>query len=114
MLAYVEGTREEALAELERHARRFLAHHPKQRKRRRLFRNGDDFLMVVDYFARSLGTRFTIAELLEDTAAPAKPTDTHTARPEPAATMPPVSPPEERYPDGVPVKPDWLGRTDLP
>ena len=35
VLAYVEGTYEEALAELELHARRLMAHHPKKRKRRR-------------------------------------------------------------------------------
>ncbi|POX63118.1 hypothetical protein C3492_13220 [Streptomyces sp. Ru62] len=126
VLAYVEGTYEEALAELERHARHALAHHPKRRKRRRLFRDGDDFLMVVDDGAwRSSGTRFTAAELLEDTAAPAKPTnaceptkesmDTREAtEPEPVDIMPSASPSEERYPDGVPVKPKWLGRTDLP
>ncbi|MER6524233.1 hypothetical protein [Streptomyces sp. NPDC001508] len=124
VLAYVEGTYEEALAELERHARHSMAH-PKKRKRRRLFRNGDDFLMVVDDAWRSSGIRYTIAELLEDTAAPAKPTDPCEAtmkstagreatKPEPVDTMPPASPSEERYPDGVPVKPKWLGRADLP
>ncbi|MER6089741.1 hypothetical protein [Streptomyces bluensis] len=126
VLAYVEGTYEEALAELERHARRSMANHPKKRKRRRLFRSGDDFLMVVDDAAwRSSGTRYTVAELLEDTAAPAQPTNTcgatmkptdrrEATKPEPVDTMPPASPPEEQYPDGVPVKPKWLGRADLP
>ncbi|MEU0003387.1 hypothetical protein ABZ079_03505 [Streptomyces sp. NPDC006314] len=122
----MEGTYEEALAELERHARRSMAHHPKKRRRRRFFRNGDDFLMVVDDAAwRSSGTRYTVAELLEDTAAPAKPTNAGEAtmkstdrreatQPEPVETMPPASPSEERYPDGVPVRPKWPGRADLP
>ncbi|MER6683711.1 hypothetical protein [Streptomyces olivaceoviridis] len=130
VFAYVEGTYEEALVELERHARHAMAHHPKKRKRRRLFRNGDDFLMVVDDAAwRSSGIRYTVAELLEDTAAPAKPTharedarestDTREAEatepePEPVDTVPPASPSDERYPDGVPVWPKWLGRSDLP
>ena len=82
--------------------------------------------MVVDDAAwRSSGTRYTVAELLEDTAAPAKPTNTcgatmkstdrrEATKPEPVDTMPPASPPEEQYPDGVPVKPKWLGRADLP
>ncbi|MFI1837346.1 hypothetical protein [Streptomyces olivaceoviridis] len=130
VFAYVEGTYEEALVELERHARHAMAHHPKKRKRHRLFRNGDDFLMVVDDAAwRSSGIRYTVAELLEDTAAPAKPTharedtrestDTREAEatepePEPVDTVPPASPSDERYPDGVPVRPKWLGRSDLP
>lgn len=75
VLACVEGTYDEALAELERHARHSLAHHPKKRKRRRLFRNGDDFLMVIDDGGRSSRIRYTVAELLEDTAAPTTPTD---------------------------------------
>ncbi|MGI5404877.1 hypothetical protein ACQEVG_36545 [Streptomyces sp. CA-135486] len=114
VMAHVEGAREEALAELERRARRYTPEHPRSPKRRRLFRNSDGFLLVIDGSWQSFGTRFTIAELVEDTAAPAEPTATRQAGPEPADTVPPPSPSEERYPDGVPVKPAWLGRTDLP
>ncbi|MCH0559754.1 hypothetical protein [Streptomyces sp. MUM 16J] len=49
--AHVEGTRAEALAELDALARRYAPEHPKRPKRpkrRRLFRHGDGFLLVID------------------------------------------------------------------
>jgi hypothetical protein len=124
VVAYVEGTYEEALAELERHARNVMAHYPKKRKRRHLYRNGDDFLLIIDsspWWSKRI--RFTVAELLEDTAAPGKQTDSGDTTKstdeeqdmsEPVEPRLPASRSEERYPDGVPVKPKWLGRPDLP
>ncbi|MFF3326353.1 hypothetical protein [Streptomyces sp. NPDC002889] len=110
VMAHVEGAREEALAELERRARRFTPEHPRSPKRLRLFRDGDGFLLVIDGAWQSYGVRFTVAELLEDTAAPV-PSAPSGAEPEPVDAVP--SPSEELYEDGVPVKPAWLGRTDL-
>jgi hypothetical protein len=125
VMAHVEGAREEALAELERRARRATPEHPRNPKRRRLFRHGDGFLLVIDGAWQSYSARFTVAELLEDSAAAAPPAQ-EVMPEDSAAAAPPAqevmlesadevpSPPEERYADGVPVKPAWLGRTDLP
>ncbi|MDT0405853.1 MULTISPECIES: hypothetical protein [Streptomyces] len=122
VVAHVEGTREEALAELERRARAHVPAHPLSHRRRRLLRDGDGFLLVVDGAWRSFLTRFTVAELLEDSAAPAapEPVGRTPSEPEPVAeAVPPASPrpsaeqPAERDEDGVPVLPSWLGRRDL-
>ncbi|MEV0489952.1 hypothetical protein [Streptomyces atratus] len=116
VLAHMEGTRDEALLELERRARRHMPEHPRSPKRRRLFREGDGYLLVIDGAWQSFSTRFTVAELLDDSAAPPRRTVTLEVEPEPAdAVQPPTSsPPVERYTDGVPVRPIWLDRTDLP
>nr|WP_026249468.1 hypothetical protein [Streptomyces sp. SID4913] len=121
VVGHVTGAREEALAELERRARRYSPTHPLSPKRRRLLRVGDGFLLVVDGAWQSFITRFTVAELLEDSAAPKAPEPVVEAPPEPApeAPAPPPAPaPAEREPeldaDGVPVRPAWLGRRDLP
>ncbi|WP_326763518.1 hypothetical protein OG978_02025 [Streptomyces sp. NBC_01591] len=119
VLTHVEGTREEALVELERRARRHRPEHPRSPKRRRLFREGDGLLLVIDGAWQSFSTRFTVAELLDDSAAPAPPSAEAAppeVEPDPADTVPPQpsTPPVERYADGVPVQPTWWGRTDLP
>ncbi|MFB7254845.1 hypothetical protein [Streptomyces nojiriensis] len=128
VMTHVEGGREAALAELERRARAYTPEHPRSPKRRRLFRDGDGFLLVVDGAWQSHATRFSIAELLDDTdrPAPAEPAGDASVPEEPPATpptpismpeLPPPSPPSvtvECDEDGVPVKPAWLGRTDLP
>lgn len=131
VLAHVTGEREEALAELERRARSYSPAHPRSPKRRRLLRQDDGFLLVVDGAWQSFVTRFTVAELLDDSAAPPAPEPVAETAPEPeaetvpepevqassapvAAAAEPAEQPVERYPDGVPVKPAWLGRTDLP
>ncbi|GAA3093777.1 hypothetical protein [Streptomyces echinatus] len=111
VVAHFTGSRADALAELERRARSHSPEHPRSPKRRRLLRDGDGFLLVIDGAWQSFVTRFSVAELLEDSAGPVVP--------EPAAEVPVVPPAEpaadvERYPDGVPVKPAWLGRNDLP
>jgi hypothetical protein len=66
VLTNVNGTRDEALVELEMRARRYKPDHPLSPKRRRLFRDGDGFLLVIDGARQSYGSRFTVAELLED------------------------------------------------
>ncbi|MGW3205670.1 hypothetical protein [Streptomyces sp. NPDC001135] len=128
VVAHVSGTRAEALAELERRARSHSPEHPRSPRRRRLLRDGDGYLVVVDGAWQSFATRFTVAELLEDSDAPAapqpveEPTDSIAApeepveRGEPVEHIEQVEPKEqvERYADGVPVKPTWLGRDDLP
>jgi hypothetical protein len=115
VVAHITGLREEALAELERRARSYSPEHPRSPKRRRLLRQHDGFLLVIDGAWQSFVTRFTVAELLEDSDAPTVP------EPEAqASTVPVVRPAEaveqqvERYADGVPIKPTWLGRDDLP
>ncbi|MFI2205620.1 hypothetical protein ACH47Z_33565 [Streptomyces sp. NPDC020192] len=125
VVAHMSGSRAEALAELERRARSYSPEHPRSPERRRLLRDGDGFLLVVDGAWQSFITRFTVAELLADSAAPAAPEPVEAATepvaaPEPveAASEPVASPGEsaeqvERYADGVPVKPTWLGRDDL-
>ncbi|MFE3944862.1 hypothetical protein ACFXPV_23795 [Streptomyces sp. NPDC059118] len=123
VLAHVEGMREEALVELERRAREHTPEHPRSPKRRRLFRESDGFLLVIDGAWQSFSTRFTVAELMDDSAAPAPPSAEATppkappeAESDPADAVPPLpsTPPVERYADGVPVRPAWWGRTDLP
>ncbi|MFI0742849.1 hypothetical protein ACH4PU_32940 [Streptomyces sp. NPDC021100] len=102
VLAQVRGERAYALARLEKIARNYRPAHPLNHKRRRLFRSGDGFLLVVDGSWQSHATRFTLAELLEDSAAPAEP-----AAPAPAPVETAVDA------DGVPKRPSWLRRNDL-
>ncbi|MFG3191902.1 hypothetical protein [Streptomyces omiyaensis] len=104
VVAHVTGSREEALAELERRARSYSPSHPLSPRRSRLLRQGDGFLLVVDGAWQSYVTRFTVAELLVDSAAPA---------PAPEPDPWPVEEPVARDADGIPVRPAWLGRTDL-
>ncbi|ARZ65682.1 hypothetical protein SMD11_0014 [Streptomyces albireticuli] len=115
VIAQVEGEREMALAELERRARAYTPEHPRSPKRRRLFRDGDGFLLIVDGAWQSHATRFSAAELMDDTDRPAP---AERVGDEPLATTPEFPPPPppsvERDEDGVPVRPAWLGRTDLP
>ncbi|MFE0578464.1 hypothetical protein [Streptomyces sp. NPDC058874] len=112
VVAHISGSRAEALTELERRARSHTPEHPRSPRRRRLLRESDGFLLVVDGAWQSFVTRFTVAEVLEDSAAPAVP------EPVEVSSEPVTSPGEsvgqvERYADGVPVKPAWLGRDDL-
>nr|WP_203622361.1 hypothetical protein [Streptomyces sp. SID8499] len=113
VVAHVIGTRQEALAELERRARTYEPPHLLIPKRRRLLRTSDGFLLVVDGAWRSFATRFTVGELLTDSEAPEWPTSDPVAG-EPAVPAPPPAEPVEVDDDGVPVRPGWLGRTDLP
>ncbi|MFE5796919.1 hypothetical protein ACFQ8C_30680 [Streptomyces sp. NPDC056503] len=118
VVAQITGEREEALRELERRARDFTPTHPLSPKRRRLLRQADGFLLVVDGAWQSYVTRFTLAELLEDSAAPepAAREPEHRPEREPESEPIPAPAPEpdvERYADGVPVRPSWLGRDGL-
>ncbi|MFD7097083.1 hypothetical protein [Streptomyces xanthophaeus] len=125
VLTQVEGTREEALAELERRARAYSPEHPRSPKRRRLLRSGDGFLLVIEGAWQSYATRFSVAELLEDTDRP-EPPPPSINEPPPAPDAAPVPHSEPLPPaphpaagegcdeDGVPLRPSWLGRTDLP
>ncbi|MQY39313.1 hypothetical protein SRB17_73350 [Streptomyces sp. RB17] len=114
VLAHVTGSREEALVELEQRARSFSPEHPRSPRRRRLLRDGDGFLLVVDGAWQSFATRFTVAELLEDSAAPVTVPEPVEEPGETAGEPEEPGKPVERYADGVPVKPAWLGRDDLP
>ncbi|MCM9083059.1 hypothetical protein L1606_34105 [Streptomyces spororaveus] len=122
VMAHVEGPRETALAELEERARAYSPEHPRSPKRRRLFRSDNGFLLVIDGAWQSHATRFSVAELMDDTdrPAPAEAVGDGSAapKPEPEPEPQPVTPAlptvtAERDEDGVPVKPAWLGRTDL-
>ncbi|MFD7205131.1 hypothetical protein [Streptomyces sp. NPDC059893] len=130
VLAHVEGSREEALAELGECIGRYTPEHPRSPKRTRIFRTADGFLLVIDGAWQTFSSRFTVAELVKDSAAPQPVPPPEDPAPPPAAppedaAPPPAVPPEDaarapsgptvdRYADGVPVKPAWLGRTDLP
>ncbi|WP_369199967.1 hypothetical protein [Streptomyces sp. PU-14G] len=111
LLGHFDGTREEALAELRSRARRYEPSRPWNPKRRRLFRERDGYLLVVTGSWESFCTRFSVAELVEDSDAPQETAVSDRTVPEPE---PAPAPSPERYTDGVPVKPAWLGRTDLP
>ncbi|MFE2551936.1 hypothetical protein ACFXGI_25770 [Streptomyces sp. NPDC059355] len=122
VMAHVEGDRETALAELEQRARAYTPEHPRSPKRRRLFRAGDGFLLVVDGSWQFHATRFSAVELLDDTDRPT-PAERRESEPVAAEALPAMTPPPppllpaaavDRDEDGVPVKPSWLGRTDLP
>ncbi|MEG3626355.1 hypothetical protein [Streptomyces poriticola] len=120
VVAHVEGSRAEALTELERRARSYQPEHPWSPDRRRLLRTGDGFLLVVDGAMQSFATRFTAAELLHDSAAPKPAADppAEPARPSKAAGKQERRQEDERAEverdaDGVPVRPAWLGRPDL-
>lgn len=115
VVAHVLGSRAEALAELERRARSYSPEHPRSPRRRRLLREGDGFLLVVDGAWQSFVTRFTVAELLEDSAAPAAPEPEAGEAPDGPVAVPDAPAEQvERDADGVPVRPAWLGRDDLP
>ncbi|WP_190018692.1 hypothetical protein [Streptomyces lucensis] len=114
VVAYVRGTRAQALAELERRARSYSPEHPRSPRRRRLLRASDGFLLVVDGVWQSFVTRFTVAELLEDSDAPAVPEQSVEAPGGTVAAPGGQAEETERYADGVPVRPAWLGRDDLP
>ncbi|MFD6230271.1 hypothetical protein ACFWFZ_25885 [Streptomyces sp. NPDC060232] len=115
VVAHVEGPREAALAELERRARAYSPEHPRSPQRRRLFRSGDGFLLVIDGAWQSHATRFAVAELMDDTDRPA-PAEagggTAPAPPQPATPTHATSAVDSDE-DGIPVKPAWWGRTDL-
>ncbi|MEF2529392.1 MULTISPECIES: hypothetical protein [Streptomyces] len=116
VMAQVEGDKEAALAELERRARAYTPEHPRSPKRRRLFRHGDGFLLVINGAWQSYVTRFTLAELIEDSDHPrplAAEEVVPPPAPEPTGPRGIPAPGPECDDDGIPVKPAWLGRADL-
>ncbi|MFF5564162.1 hypothetical protein ACFY7Z_18960 [Streptomyces sp. NPDC012623] len=120
VLDHVDGTREEAMAELLGRARRFSPMHPANPKRTRLYADGDGCLLVVEGVWQEFHCRFTVAELLYDSdppppapAPPAEPARSEPAPPPPAPSPPPPEPPRPWDAD-VPEVPTWLGRDDLP
>ncbi|WKX72965.1 hypothetical protein [Streptomyces sp. XD-27] len=122
VMGYVDGTREQALRELEAHARRRFPPPSRWTKRTQLFRAGDALMLITERGMHNRYTRFTVAELLYDSDAPPASADPRPPAadlepaPEPEAPEPgPLDgvPDEARFDDGVPVKPSWLGRTDL-
>ncbi|MFW6691974.1 hypothetical protein [Streptomyces sp. MAR4 CNX-425] len=60
------GTREEAMARLEAHARAYRPQHPANSSHSRLYRTADGFLLISKGSMRSYGSRFSLAELLYD------------------------------------------------
>ncbi|MBT2453604.1 hypothetical protein [Streptomyces sp. ISL-86] len=116
VLGHVDGTRDEALAELRRRAERFEPLHPAKPKRRVLYRDGDGFLLVLDGMWEAFHCRFTVAEQLYDSAAP-KPAPEPAPEPElppPPPPLPPPPPPPKAWDADVPERPEWLGRAGLP
>ncbi|MEV6727690.1 MULTISPECIES: hypothetical protein [unclassified Streptomyces] len=81
VLGHVEGTRDEALAELRRRAETFVPMHPHKVRRRVVYRTGDGFLAVLDGAWQVFHCRFSVAEQLYDSAAPPEPAPE--PRPEP-------------------------------
>ncbi|GGW91383.1 hypothetical protein GCM10010297_11450 [Streptomyces malachitofuscus] len=115
--AHVGGSREEALAELERQARSYVPEHPSSPRRRRLLRTGDGFLLVVEGAWQTFATRFTVGELPADSDTSPDPRPEAAGKPAPAEPPAEVDraafDPAEVDEDGVPVRPAWLGRRDL-
>ncbi|WP_327284549.1 MULTISPECIES: hypothetical protein [unclassified Streptomyces] len=70
VLGHVEGTREEALEELRRQAETFEPMHPRQVRRRVVYRTGDGFLVVLEGSWQDFHCRFSLAEQLSDSAPP--------------------------------------------
>lgn len=62
------GTREEALARLEVRARSYTARHPLNPVKTQLYRTDDGFLLISHAGLRGYGARFSLGELLHDSA----------------------------------------------
>ncbi|MET9052015.1 hypothetical protein ACMZ5F_13240 [Streptomyces rhizosphaericola] len=130
---HVDGTREEALEVLRQRAEEYRPVHPTSPKRRRLYRERDGFVLVLDGAWQSFHCRFTVIEQLYDSAerkpvpqpeaVPRPPDDREPEqdpRPEPGHPLPPApmppttpasAPAEPRAWDaGVPEVPSWLNR----
>ncbi|MFJ3922700.1 hypothetical protein [Streptomyces sp. NPDC090022] len=71
VVGHVDGTREEALAELRRRAECFDPERPGRVVRRRLYRDRDGFLLVLESkWSAVFHFRFMVAEELYDSAPP--------------------------------------------
>ncbi|MFD7858082.1 hypothetical protein ACFV6B_27900 [Streptomyces microflavus] len=116
VMEHVDGTREEALEVLRQRAEAYRPVHPTSPKRRRLYRESDGFVLVLDEAWQSFHCRFTVIEQLYDSAAPEPEPP---ALPEPEQVQPPppvrrrpVVPPElpRAWDADVPEVPSWLDR----
>ncbi|MFD6797108.1 hypothetical protein [Streptomyces cyaneofuscatus] len=129
VMDHVDGTREEALEALRQRAEVYEPLHPASPKRRRLYRERDGFVLVLDGAWQSFHCRFTVLEELYDSAAPEP--EPHTIpEPEPVQPPPPVRrrpvrprPEPEPEPErewewewdaDVPEVPSWLNRDRPP
>ncbi|MEV7777210.1 hypothetical protein [Kitasatospora sp. NPDC088351] len=70
VLAEVEGTRAEALAELKRLVPAYTPQHPFNSRRRTLLRDGDTYLLICQGSMRDYHCEFTVWELLWDSERP--------------------------------------------
>ncbi|NEB39315.1 hypothetical protein [Streptomyces sp. SID14515] len=122
VLGHVDGTREEALEALRVRAETYAPTHPFSPRRRRIYREQDGFLLVLDGSWQSFHCRFTVAEQLLDSAAPEPrpaPDPAPEEEPEPSApapvrrTPPPPPEPPKAWDADVPEVPSWFGREDL-
>lgn len=113
VMAHVEGTQEEALAALRERVDAFDPGLFRKVTRRVVYREGDGFLVVVETrFGWPHHYRFKAVEVVSDSAPPpppAKPEPVPEQRPRPGPTAPPGP-----WDAGVPDRPAWLGRDDLP
>ncbi|MFP3987501.1 hypothetical protein U9R90_08340 [Streptomyces sp. E11-3] len=66
VLGRVEGSREEALAQLEKLARSYTSQHPMNPTSVQLYRTAEGFLMLSEGSMRTYHCRFSVAELLYD------------------------------------------------
>ncbi|MGW1316487.1 hypothetical protein [Streptomyces sp. NPDC002426] len=119
VMDHVEGTREEALAALRLRAERFEPVHPANPKSRKLYREADGFLLVVEGVWQPFHCRFSVAEQLYDSTVPEPAEEAAEAevRDGPTAPEPAPAPAEPGPPPAwdaqVPEVPSWLGRDDL-
>ncbi|MFF4365500.1 hypothetical protein [Streptomyces sp. NPDC001594] len=124
VLGHVDGTRQDALAALRARADGFDPALFTKVTRRRLYGDGDGFMLLVEgRFARAWHYRFKLAELLEDSAPPPPPRPP-TREPKPVERWQPPSPRSPKPPKppqppapprevDIPERPAWLGRDDL-
>ncbi len=87
VMEHVDGTREEALEVLRQRAEAYRPVHPTSPKRRRLYRESDGFVLVLDGSWQSFHCRFTVIEQLYDSA---EPEPEPPALPEPEQVQPPA------------------------
>ncbi|GAA2247608.1 hypothetical protein GCM10010430_32390 [Kitasatospora cystarginea] len=70
VLTEVEGTREQAMAELKKLAPGYTPNHPMMAKQRTLYRDGDTYLLVSRGVTRAFHTVFRVWEVLWDSERP--------------------------------------------
>ncbi|MGH3312226.1 MAG: hypothetical protein ACRDP3_16835 [Streptomyces sp.] len=80
-LGEFDGTRQQALTRLLKFAKTYEPAHPRLPKRRLVYEAADGYIVFVRGATETFHLRFSVAELVHDTYAPARPQ----GRPEPAA-----------------------------